>query len=163
MNPPIKKLTPARRQHGFTLIELLITIAIIGVLSSFALPSFRSFIAQQKIKTASFDMMSMLTLTRSEAIKRNATVTAAPTGNNWANGWTVTAADGTVVSRQTALPGLAVTCAGSTTCAAISFNNNGRSSNTQSIQLNTIVDSVIGIRCISLDLSGRPNSKKGTC
>lgn len=163
MPQPQTKLMPSRKNRGFTLVELLITVAVVGVLTSIALPSFNTFIAGQRIKTASFDVMSTLILTRSEAIKRNANVTASPTGGNWKNGWTITAADGTVISRQSALKGLEIKCAGSTACSAVTFGNNGRSVNSETIQLESDPAIAGSERCISLDLSGRPNTKKGAC
>ncbi|MBI2728985.1 MAG: prepilin-type N-terminal cleavage/methylation domain-containing protein [Polaromonas sp.] len=37
-----------RRPHGFTLIELMITVVIIGILASIALPSYNSYIARAR-------------------------------------------------------------------------------------------------------------------
>lgn len=150
-----------QRQHGFTLIELLITITVVGVLAAIALPSFGSFVAQQRIKTASFDMMSMLTLARSEAIKRNTNVDVTPTGSNWQNGWAVTVG-ATILSNQAALGGLTVTCLPAN-CPAITYNSSGRITGvtSQSIQISSTATT--DVRCISTDLSGRPNSKKAAC
>ena len=50
---------------GFTMIELLITLTITGILAATAIPSYNSMVAGQRIKTASFDLMSALILTRS--------------------------------------------------------------------------------------------------
>lgn len=157
------------RLPGFTLVELLITIVIVAILASIATPSYREFVAGQRIKTASFDIMSALTLARSEAIKRAAPVTAAPAGGTWTNGWSVTAADGTVLLQQTALPSLSIICksgspSATVTCPAggLAYAGNGRlAAATPSFEIGSTSSSVV--RCITVDLSGRPNSKAGAC
>ena len=74
-------------QRGFTLIEVLIVIVMIGVLLAIAAPSFVTFTASQRVKTASFDLYAALTFARSEAIKRRQAVTVAPAaGTDWATG-----------------------------------------------------------------------------
>lgn len=154
------------------MIELMIVVAILAILTMVALPSYREFVANQRIKSASFDLMTMMTIARSEAIKRNANVTAMPVSGDWAQGWTVFfgAAPGTVISRQGALPGVVFSCftgspLAATACNATSFvyNANGRSANTLSLQISNAMITNPSVRCIGTDLSGRPVSKKGVC
>lgn len=74
--PRITRTTwrPLSRTEGFTLIELMVTIAVAAVLLAVAVPSFRHLIISNRLTTAANDVITSVTLARSEAIKRNANV-----------------------------------------------------------------------------------------
>jgi type IV fimbrial biogenesis protein FimT len=146
------------RMHGFTLTELMIVVAVAAVLVSLALPSYNQFVRNQRVKTASFDLFSSLVQARSDAITRNASITLAPVSSNWANGWTVTDAGGTVLRQQQALAAVSLT--GPT---SVVYNSSGRlGSASGSFEL-TATGSSITTRCITIDLSGRPVTKAAAC
>ncbi len=165
--------------RGFTVIEVMVVMVLLAILTTIAFPAYRSFVVGQRVKNTSFDIMAMLTLTRSEAIKRNAAVRATPTNGDWAQGWSVTTTStGTVLNHQDALPAgnVTITCYQGTppitpaACAFIEYNASGRITNSQqqAIQIKGQGISATdgtggGARCIRVDLSGRPNSEKGTC
>lgn len=87
--------------RGFTLIELVMSIAIVGILLTVGIPSFRELITNNRIVTQTNDFVSTLAHARAEAVRRNTRVTVcrSNTGtsstpscvpsSSWADGWIV--------------------------------------------------------------------------
>lgn len=71
-------LTSSNRECGLTLIELLVTIAIVGILLSIALPSFREFLVGNRLSSDVNGFIGLINYARSEAISRNQSVVICP-------------------------------------------------------------------------------------
>ncbi len=146
--------TQAKHQNGFSLVELMIAIAIVGILASYALPAFRNFILDQRVKTATSNFYAALVTARSEAMKRNASTNLNQIGGNWTKGWTVTLAGGGVVLTQNVPKDITVTELNGLTTVVYSWTGRPAAS---SIDANFVLSaSGVEARCVSLSLSGMP-------
>ena len=143
-------------ETGFTLIELLIAITILGIILGLAVPSLQSYILNQRVRGASFDLTSDLLLARGEATKRNADVLVTATGGSWQNGWVVSAAGVSLKERQS-VRDLAIAA----TSANITFRHNGRLAGAeQRFDLNTAYsDPSVTPRCLIVNINGKVSSE----
>jgi type IV fimbrial biogenesis protein FimT len=76
-----RALSMGRIQQGFTLIELMITIAILGVLAMAGIPELASYLGNSKLRESANTVAAAVSLARSEAIKRNSTVSLTVSGS----------------------------------------------------------------------------------
>ncbi|VAX10064.1 Type IV fimbrial biogenesis protein FimT [hydrothermal vent metagenome] len=78
--------------HGFTLVELMVTLVVITILLTTAIPSFQDVIRDNRTTTHTNNLITALNLARSEAIERGLQVTIrrkGSTSQNWDGGWDV--------------------------------------------------------------------------
>jgi type IV fimbrial biogenesis protein FimT len=102
------------KQTGFTLIELMVTIAVLAILLTIAIPSYQSMVRNNRIAAQANQVITALNYARSEAVKRGAPATvcssnggtACAGSTNWSTGWLVFAdanKNGTVDGGETVL------------------------------------------------------------
>ncbi len=91
------------QQHGLTLIELLITVVVLAIIASIALPSFASLLARNRVNASGNEMLATLQLARAESIRRNQPVRLcasvdglACAGQDW-HRWILRTAAGNVI------------------------------------------------------------------
>lgn len=141
-----------RNASGFTLIEMMIVIAILGIVLAIAVPAINEWIASQKVKSVASTLRSSLVLTRSEALKRNANITLAPTVSDgpWTDGWSVQLGDGTVLSAYSPVTSLSIS--GGPT--SVVFQGTGRISTGAGATFKISSSNTSAIRCVVVSLTG---------
>jgi len=154
---PDSRVLPRRAAcAGLTLIEIMVTLAIAIVVVGVGVPAFTDYSAAQKLRSASSELSSTLVFARSEAIKRNGDVVVAPAEGGWHKGWTVKVGTTTLRSKEE-MSGTTIT----TDAASLTYANSGRLKNAAVPSFE--IASGDGARCITVNLSGMPNTKKGSC
>ncbi len=122
----MKNNTFKRNNSGFTLIELMVTIAIVGIFASIALPSFSQLIENNRISTATNELVTNLMLTRSEALKRSNNVTICASTNQTSCSGSTDYSAGWIVF-------LDCDSNGTITTAAIDCDNDGAADDSETI------------------------------
>jgi type IV fimbrial biogenesis protein FimT len=83
-----------------SLIELMVTIAVLVILLGLAIPSFQSFIRNNRLTTVANELASAFSIARSEAVRRGQQVTVCKADTyadipacggdaDWNNGWLI--------------------------------------------------------------------------
>ena len=131
-----------RAQRGVTLIEVMTVVGIVAVLLAVGVPSFREFVARNRLDGAAQELMTSLNYARSEATRRGAQVTVRLAGTagskNWGSGWSMFVdadGDGTldageeVIKQGMAVPAPLTVIGSSGFHTFVAFNRDGRLTN----------------------------------
>lgn len=131
-------------QRGFTVLELMMTVAVAAILATVAVPSFSSFISNNRLTAQANTFHSNILYARSEAVKRNVQVSMCGSSNSsavtpcgtassgWTDGWLMFVDDNgngqresteTIIKTTTGVTG-GTTFSGSSN--VISYSNDGR-------------------------------------
>ncbi len=138
-----------RETRGFTLVELMVVLIIVAIVLTFAVPSYRTLILNQRINGLTDNLFNSLSYARNLALSNDEPVTVCPysaagsttCGNNWSAGWIVVKQPplGTSAVLNTTVlsaggPTLKATAyGGSSSISAITFNGRGLLNTSQAL------------------------------
>ena len=164
---------------GFTLLELLITLSIAAILLAVGVPSFVTFIDNNRATSQANDLLYSFNMARSEATKRGVEVrVVAVSGSNWSAGWNLVADtnndsdyldNSDILMQWQALTGngsLAVVATNSPTDTYVAFTSRGTLSPSNASFVFTLEPGdcdAVDSRIISLQPSGRTSVSHGDC
>lgn len=169
----------ATRETGFTLLELMVTVSIAAILLAVGVPSYVTFIDNNRVTSQANDLLYSFNMARSEAIKRGANVRlVSVAGSDWNGGWNLVAdtnndsdfddpAD--ILMRWEALAGagsLAIVATNSPSDTYMQFSSRGALSPGDASFVFTLEPGdcdAIDSRIISLQPSGRAAVSHGDC
>ena len=169
-----------RRARGFTAVELLFSLAIVGLVTAMAVPSFRDFLQDNRTAEEANALVGALALARHEAVTRGVPVSVCSSTDNatcaddpdWTTGWIVftdaVAPVGSVDNPDTVLRALPALRTGSELAANanfVSYVANGFLGTAAGITFDLDIDGCTGNhnRRITLNLQGRAAIAKTAC
>lgn len=168
----VQSLSPVRSNAGFTIIEVLVVVALISVMLTLAAPGFGSLMATTRIKGAASNLHLSLLRARSEAVKRNLTVTMQRTGgSNWHEaGWIVQDSNNVLLDTQGAQAGVTITskpgCGSAASISSIAYQRFGRVTGLTNANRPCFEVSATGTtqkRCVAVEISGMPSVRSAAC
>ncbi|MBW2129982.1 MAG: prepilin-type N-terminal cleavage/methylation domain-containing protein, partial [Deltaproteobacteria bacterium] len=60
-----------KKQEGFTLLELIMTMVILAILATIAIPTFSVWLPEYRLKKAARDLYSNIQLAKMQAVRTN--------------------------------------------------------------------------------------------
>lgn len=162
-------------QRGTTMIELMVATTILALLAMMAVPSMRDVIQNSRSSSISTEFVAGLNFSRSEAVKRRATVTVCTSSNgstcraggdadfgNWHKGWIMLDPGNALLRREDSLPGGA-TLVGTT--GQIQFAGTGGTINSVTPTFTLTLPNCRGenLRVIAIGVTGRISVSRSTC
>jgi type IV fimbrial biogenesis protein FimT len=155
---------------GFTLIELMVTIAVLAIIVTIAIPSFQDIIERNRVVTQANNILSAVQLARSEAVKRGETITLTANAGGFTGGWCVHADGACDAANQIraieATTGLAFP--GSDSSVAFSARGARTPQTSSEVEINVqssacSTGEVDRRSIIKIELTGRAKVVKGDC
>lgn len=167
------RVAAARRNRGFTLIEMLTVVTVMAVLLAVAVPAFDGVRLSTRLNAYATSLVAASQLARSEAIKRNATVTLCASANGttcatdgkWEAGWIVLSGTTLLRAQPSAAAGYLMRDAGG--LSSLSYDSTGLGVNQASFTICRATPSVGSQeRVVKISATGRTsttNTTNGAC
>ena len=168
-----------RNQRGFSLMELMFGVAVLAVLLGLAVPPFISVMRNNRVISQNNEFIAALNYARSEAIRRNESVTLCSSTNGtgcaaattWGTGWITFVdlnasgtLDGSEVVMQVSPPVISGFTLNSTTLQNVRFLGNGMLGSTAgSFALQKTGCVGLYARTTSVAITGRVSTVKSNC
>ncbi|HMI73508.1 MAG TPA: GspH/FimT family pseudopilin [Steroidobacteraceae bacterium] len=172
---------PSKRDSGFTMMELVMTMAIVVILGTIAIPGFKFVTSSNRISTEVNGLLGDIQLARSQAVKEGLPVTictsSSPytgcTNTDWQLGWIVfldtngnkaVEAGEVVIRTQPAFGGTDTFAATPSTFHALTFNRMGYAptgvANAVNITLHDSTSNTSWTRCVAINPIGSTVTEK---
>lgn len=96
---------PLSFQSGFTLVETMVVVALVAIVTTIAVPSWKQMIVQSEVRAAVNDFVGAIQTARAEAVRRRASVQVCPSTDGstclsstaYETGWIILSADSSAI------------------------------------------------------------------